>query len=67
MESGRGLVSSLDLGRGVKLASRNPGCTEQDIVSLANDAYPVQLDQIEVERRDLFFPSWAVAIPRTSC
>jgi hypothetical protein len=65
VESGRGLVSFLDMGRGVKLAPRNPGCSEQDIVSLANDAYPeLQLDQVEVERRDLFSPSWAVAILR---
>jgi hypothetical protein len=65
VESDRGLVSFLDIDRGVKLASRNPACSERDIVSLANDSYPeLQLDQIEVERRDLISPSRAVAILR---
>lgn len=64
-ESGRAVVSFLDIGRGVKLASRNPACPDRDIVSLANDAYPeLQLHQIEVERRDLISPGWAVAILR---
>jgi hypothetical protein len=65
VESGRAAVSLLDIGRGVKLASRNPDCPSRDIVSLANDDYPeLQLDQIEVERRGLIPPSGAVAILR---
>jgi hypothetical protein len=65
VESDRGLVEFLDIGRGVKLASRNPACSERGIVSLANNSYPdLQLDQIEVERRDLISPSRAVAILR---
>jgi hypothetical protein len=65
VESGSAVVDFLDIDRGVKLASRNSACSERDIVSLANDAYPeLQLDQIEVERRDLISPSRAVAILR---
>ena len=65
VESGRALVSFLDIGCGVKLASRNPDCTVRDVVSLRNDDYPeLQLDQVEVERRDLISPEWAVAILR---
>jgi hypothetical protein len=64
-ESGRAVVSFLDIGRGVKLNSRNPECPARDIVLLAGDAHPdLQLDQIEVERRDLISPGWAVAILR---
>ena len=65
VESDRGLVSFLDIDRGVKMASRNPECSERDIVSLRNDSYPeLQLDQIEAERRDLISRRWAVAILR---
>ncbi|MFO0811314.1 MAG: hypothetical protein U0746_22010 [Gemmataceae bacterium] len=63
--AGRGVASFCDTDRGIKLVSRNPACSDRDIVSLANDAYPdLQLDQIEVERRDLISPSWAVALLR---
>jgi hypothetical protein len=65
VESGRALVSFLDISRGVKLASRNPDCAARDIVSLQNDEFPeLQLDHVEVERRDLISPAWAVAILR---
>lgn len=65
VESGRALVSFLDIGRAVKLASRQPGCAARDIVSLRNDEIPeLQFDQVEVERRDLISPEWAVAILR---
>ncbi|MGE3803355.1 MAG: hypothetical protein AB7K24_01635 [Gemmataceae bacterium] len=65
VSSERGLVSFLDMERGVKLASRNPDCPERDIVRLRNEAYPeLQLDQIEAERRDLISPRQAVAIMR---
>jgi hypothetical protein len=64
-ESGGAVVSFLDIGRGVKLASRNPDCSERDIVSLASDAGPeLHLDQIEVERRDLISRSGAIAVLR---
>jgi hypothetical protein len=65
VESERGLVSFSDIDRGVKLASRNPACSQRDIVSLRNDSYPeLQLDQIEAERRDLISREWAIAILR---
>jgi hypothetical protein len=65
VESDRGLVDFLDINRGVKLASRNPACSDRDIVSLANDSYPeLQLDQVEVGRCHLISPSRAVAILR---
>src|SRR4051794_14707361 len=52
VESDRALVNFLDVRSGVKLASRSETCTERDIVSLRNDAYPeLELDQIDVERR----------------
>jgi len=65
VESDSRLVSFGDFDRGVKLASRNPDCSERDIVSLRNDSYPeLQLDQIEAERRDLISREWVIAILR---
>lgn len=65
VESGRGIVSFANMDRGIKLASRNSDCQARDIVSLRNDMYPaLQLDQIEVERRDLIPRERAIAILR---
>lgn len=65
VESNRGLVSYLDMDGEVKLASRNPQGTDRDIVSLWNPKYPeLELDQIEVERRDLISPKKCLAILR---
>jgi hypothetical protein len=65
VESDRAIVDLLDMKQGVKLGSRNPACGERDIVSLRNDAFPeLQLDQIEVERRDLISAKQAIAILR---
>ena len=65
VESDRALVDYLDMDQGIKLASRNPSCTERDIVSLRNDWFPeLELDQIEVEQRDLISREKAIAILR---
>jgi hypothetical protein len=65
VESNRALVDFLNIDCGIKLASRNESCTQRDIVSLGNNAYPdLGLDQIEVERRDLISPEKAIAILR---
>jgi hypothetical protein len=65
VESGRSLVGFLDIECGVKQVSRNETCTERGIVSLRNDAYPeLELDQIEVHRRDLISPDRAISILR---
>lgn len=65
VESDRGLVAFLDIGRGIKMGSWNPGCMDREIVSLRNDAYPeLGLEQVEVERRDVIPPAQAIAILR---
>src|SRR5262249_19802744 len=65
VESGRALVSYLDIERGVKLASRDENCTQKGFVSLRNDAYPgLDLDLIEVQCRDLIAPKRALTILR---
>lgn len=65
VESGRALVSFLDIERDVKMASRNTDCAARDIVSLRNDSYPeLQLEQIEAERREFIAPSRALAMLR---
>lgn len=65
VESDRGLVEFGDIDCGVKQVSRNPDCKDRDIVSLRSGSYPeLQLNQIEVERRDLISPKWAVGILR---
>ena len=63
--SGHGLVSFLDTGRGIKLASREPGCSDRGLVWLRDDSCPeLQGMNIEVERRDLISRENAVAILR---
>jgi hypothetical protein len=48
VESGRALVDYRDIGRGIKLGSRDEKCTQRGIVSLRNDDFPeMELDQIE--------------------
>ncbi len=65
VESGRALVSFLDLDRGIKLASQNDACYQRGTTSLRNDGYPdLQLDQIEVHYRDLISPEPAIRILR---
>ncbi len=65
VESGRALVGFTDIGRSIKLVSRDEACTERGIVCLRNDAHPdLQLDQIEVHRRDLIAPAQAISILR---
>src|ERR1700730_69283 len=65
VESGRALVDFLDIGRDIKLASRDATCTQRGIVSLRNDAFrELELDQIEVRRRDLISPARALLILR---
>jgi len=65
MESNRALVFFLDVRRGIKLCSRDQSCTERDVVSLRNDAYPSLADDlIEVERRDLISKEKAISILR---
>jgi hypothetical protein len=65
VESGRALVGFLDIGRGIKLSSRDETCAQRGVVSLRNDAYPaLELDQIEVHRRDLISPARALSILR---
>jgi hypothetical protein len=64
-ESGRAHVFFLDIDRGIKRVSRDETCTQRGCVSLRNDAYPdLQLDQVEVHRRDLIPPARALAILR---
>jgi hypothetical protein len=65
VESNRALVAFLDIGRGIKLASRDETCTQRGIVSFRNDAYPdLELDQIEVHCRDVISPERALSILR---
>jgi len=65
VESGRAVVDFLDIGRGVKLASRDMTSTGRGVMSFRNDIYPeLQLDQIEVHCRDLISPTRAIWVLR---
>jgi hypothetical protein len=65
VESGRAIVEFHDFGRGIKLVSRDTACTQRGVVSLRNADFPdLELDQVEVYRRDLISPERAIAILR---
>lgn len=65
VESGRATVFYLDIDRGIKRISRDEACARRGSVSLRNDSYPeLELDQIEVQWRDLIPPERALAILR---
>ena len=50
---------------GEKLASRDPTCPDLALVTLRDDRYPhLQLDGIEVERRDIVSTAAALAVLR---
>jgi hypothetical protein len=65
VESDRATVDFLDIGRGVKLASRDETCRQRGFVKLKNDAYPeLELLDIEVQHRDLISRTHAISILR---